>query len=86
MGLYDILFLTFCVILFLLIFLGVSKNALTKYGVGLLIGILVLGVVSYDIWANLQVREVTRRIDLTGSDAERQILLQKLMKYFGDRP
>ena len=86
MDLFNIGFLTFCVILILLIFIGVSKNVLTRYGVGLLIGILVLGVISYDILANLQFREVIQEIDLPGSDTERQILLQELMKYSGYQP
>jgi hypothetical protein len=48
-----------------LIFIGVSKNVLTKYGIGLLIGILVLGIIAYNIWVDFQIWEMLKRIDLT---------------------
>jgi hypothetical protein len=72
MDLCDIGFLTFCVIIICLFFIGISRNLLTKYGVGLLIGILVLGIVGYNIWANFQVRELMQRIDLTPSHTEKR--------------
>lgn len=65
MNLYDIGFLTFCIIMICLIFIGVSKNVLTKYGIGLLIGILVLGIIAYNIWVDFQIWEMLKRIDLT---------------------
>jgi hypothetical protein len=86
MGIYNIGFLAFCIILALLIFIGVSKNILTNYGVGLLVGILVLGIISYDIWANLKAQELMREADLMTSDIEKQMLIQKLTKYFGIQP
>jgi hypothetical protein len=86
MGVYNIGFLIFCVVMALFVFIGISKNALTKYGAGLLIGVLVFGIIGYDIWANIQFQEVLRKIDLTDSDTEKQILLQNLMKNFGTRP
>jgi Kef-type K+ transport system membrane component KefB len=86
MGLYNIMFSIFCVILILLLFLDISKNVLTKYGVGLLIGILVFGIIGYNIWENYQVQEIIQDIDLADSDTEKQLLIQKLMKYFGTQP
>jgi hypothetical protein len=86
MGVYNIGFLVFCIILVLLIFVGISKNILTNYGVGLLVGILVFGIISYDIWANLKAQELMREVDLVVSDVEKQMLIQKLTKYFGIQP
>jgi predicted membrane protein len=71
MNLYDISFSIFCVILILLILFGVSKNILTKYGVWLLVSILILGIISYDILASLQVREVIQKIDLADADTKK---------------
>jgi hypothetical protein len=86
MGIYNIGFFIFCIILILLTFIGVSKNILTEYGLGLLIGVLVLGIIGYDIWEDVQIREIMQKIDLTNSDTERQMLLQELTKYFGTQP
>jgi hypothetical protein len=86
MGLYNIGFLTFCVILSCIIFIGILKNILTEYGFGLLIGILVIGIISWDILVTFQYREIIRKIDLTYSNTEKQILLYKLVKYFGTQP
>jgi hypothetical protein len=85
MGVYNIGFLAFCTVLVLLIFVGFSKNILTNYGVGLLIGILVFGMIGYDIWVSLKVQELMREADLAVSDMEKQVLMQKLIKYFGVR-
>jgi hypothetical protein len=86
MGLYNIAFLIFCVILICIIFIVISKNILTEYGVGLLIGILVIGIIGWDIWVNIQYWEMMRKIDLAYSDTERQILFYKLIKCFGTHP
>jgi hypothetical protein len=86
MGMYNIGFFAFCIILALSIFIGVSENILTKYGVGLLIGILVLGIIGYDIWANLKFQKIMEKVDLTDSAIEKQILIEELIKYFGIRP
>jgi hypothetical protein len=86
MGIYNIGFLAFCIILVLLIFIGVSRNILTNYGVGLLVGILVLGIIGYDIWANLKAQELMREADLVVSDIEKQTLIQRLTKCFGIQP
>jgi hypothetical protein len=83
MGAYNIGFLAFCIILVSLILIGVSKNVLTNYGAGILIGILVFGIIGYDIWANRKAQELMREIDLAVSDTEKQMLIQKFIKYFG---
>jgi hypothetical protein len=62
MNLYDIGILSFCIIMFCLIFISVSKNILTEYGVGLLIAGLVLGIIGYNIWIDFQVWELLRKI------------------------
>jgi hypothetical protein len=69
-----------------LIFLGLLKNILTKYGVGILIGILVLGIIGYDVWEGYQIQKIIQNIDIADSDKEKQILIPKLMKYFGTLP
>jgi hypothetical protein len=86
MGLYGIGFLIFCVVLACLILICTLTNILTEYGIGLLIGILVIGIIGYDIWEDFQFREMMREIDQACSDMEKQILLSKLMKYFGTQP
>jgi hypothetical protein len=62
MPLYDIVFLIFIGIMLGLIFLGVSKNTLTEYGVGLLICILVLGIIGYNIWMDITVWDASKNI------------------------
>lgn len=86
MGLYNIVFTVFCIILILLTFLGLSKNILTSYGVGLIIGIFVFGIISYDVWVNFQIREILQQVQTADSDSEKQMLLQKLMRNFGFYP
>jgi hypothetical protein len=86
MGVYNIGFLVFCIIFTLVIFIGVSKNMLTSYGVGLLIGIFVFGIIIYDIWVNFKAQELMRKINLVVSDIEKHIIIQKLIKYFGIKP
>lgn len=70
MELYNICFLIFCMILSLLILIGISKNVLTEYGAGLLIGIFVLAIIGYDIWENFQFKETMQKIDLTNSNTD----------------
>jgi hypothetical protein len=86
MGVYNIGFLAFCVVLVLLISVGFLKNILTNYGIELMVGILILGIISYDIWTNFKAHELMKEIDLVVSDIEKQMLIQKLTKYFGIRP
>jgi hypothetical protein len=86
MGLYDIGFLSFCVIMICLVFVCVSKNILTRYGFGVLIAVIVIGIIGYDIWANFQVREVTRQVDLVPSETEKERFLQELFKCLWVRP
>jgi hypothetical protein len=57
-------------ILSLLILIGISKNVLTEYGAGLLIGIFVLAIIGYDIWENFQFKETMQKIDLTNSNTD----------------
>jgi hypothetical protein len=86
MGIYDIGFIVFRVIVFFLICAGVSKNVLTKYGVGILLAVLFLGIIGYDIWATFQVKESINRIDLAPSGAEKEIFRQELTRKIGTRP
>jgi hypothetical protein len=43
-----------------LIFIGIIKNILTEYGAGFLIGVLVLGIIGYNIWTDLQTLKVNK--------------------------
>jgi hypothetical protein len=86
MGVYDIGFIVFCAIMFCLICISVSKNILTKYGIGLLIAVLVFGIIGYNIWAIFQVNEVLDTIELAPSEAEKVILRQELIQKIGTCP
>jgi hypothetical protein len=86
MNLYDIGFLSFCVIMICFAFEGMSKNILTQYGFGVLIAVIVIGIIGYDIWTSFQVREVMQHIDLTPSSTEKERTLQALFKYIRTQP
>jgi hypothetical protein len=86
MGTYDIGFIFFCVIMLCFIFIGISKNILTGHGVGLLIAILVLGIIGYDLWVTFQVQEAMNQIELAPSQAEKEMLIQELMRKIGTLP
>jgi hypothetical protein len=62
MALYDIGFLIFFVIMLYLIFFCILKNVVSDYGAGLLIGILVFGIIGYNIWMNFTAWEVIKNI------------------------
>jgi hypothetical protein len=63
MNLYDIGFLVFCMVITCLILFGVTKNVLTEYGVGLLIGVLVFGIIGYNSWTDIQNLKIIKSID-----------------------
>jgi hypothetical protein len=63
MTLYEIIFLIFFIIMVSIIFVGISKNILTEYGIGLLIGILVFGIIGYNVLMNLAVWEALKNIE-----------------------
>jgi hypothetical protein len=71
MDIYDIFFIMFCAAMLCLICIGVSKNILTKYGVGFLLIILSAAIIGYDLWAAYQVKKVPDKIDLAPSGAEK---------------
>jgi hypothetical protein len=86
MGLYNIVFFFVCIAIICLAFVGVSKNILTQYGVGLLIAIFVFVIIGYDLWVNFYVCETMRKIELLPTDAEKEIILQELIKRIGTQP
>jgi hypothetical protein len=63
MTLYEIISLIFFIIMVSIIFVGISKNILTGYGFGLLIGILVFGIIAFNILMNLTVWEALKNIE-----------------------
>jgi hypothetical protein len=57
---------------------------LTEHGVGLLIGILVLGIIGYNIWTDLRMLKINK-IELPPLEIEREKNLE-LMKYTRIQP
>jgi hypothetical protein len=66
-----------------LILAGISKNVLTKYGVGLLVGILCFGIIGYNTWVIFNIQEATQKVGLTPLEAEKERLLQELSRHIG---
>jgi hypothetical protein len=60
---YDIIIFASCILLILLILIGVSRNILTEYGIGILIGILVFGIIGYSIFVNVQDKKFLKKVD-----------------------
>jgi hypothetical protein len=67
-----------------LIFVGIVKNVLTEYGVGLLIGMLVFGIIGYNILIDLQIIKINK-IDLPPLEIEEE-KGSDLMKHIEIRP
>jgi hypothetical protein len=85
-GVYNIWFILFCIVFISLVFIGILKNILTSFGVGLLVGIFILVIIGYDLLIDLRAQELIQKFNLTVSNMEKQILKQKLIKYFGICP
>jgi hypothetical protein len=86
MGICTIGFFVFCVAMVIFIFVGIQKNILTRYGVGLLIAIFVFEVIGYDIWEDYQIRSTLELINTASLDIERVRLLNELVMKFGVHP
>jgi hypothetical protein len=54
-----------------LIFIGIIKNILTEYGSGFMIGVLVLGIIGYNIWTDLQTLKI-KKIELPPLEIEEE--------------
>jgi hypothetical protein len=64
-GVYDVWFILFCVIFISLIFISIAKNILTNFGIGLLIGIFIFGIICYDILEELEIQKLRQNFNLT---------------------